>query len=72
MAEQECPHGFSDARFCADCTPKPKPEEPETPIHSTAVKAQYRGRCVECRDPIEVGEWIVPDSRGGWDHDECA
>jgi len=68
----ECPHGFSDPAFCADCTPRPTTPKLEEPIHSGAIKAQYDGRCVECRDPIEKGDWIVADHRGGWDHDECA
>lgn len=67
----ECPHGFSDPQWCADCTPRVESVKPDTPTHPSAIKAQFRGRCVECRDLIEVGDWIVADPRFGWNHDEC-
>lgn len=70
MSEPECPHGFSSPQWCEDCTPRSKPE-PTGPAHLHAIKAQYRGRCAECRDPIEEGDWILSGPRGGWIHDEC-
>lgn len=66
----DCPHGFSSASWCAECSPTASVATAE-PEHAHAIRAQYEGRCVECRDPIEKDEWIVPAHQGGWAHDEC-
>jgi hypothetical protein len=69
--KDECPHGFSDPQWCEDCTPRAKPVAEPVQVRADSHKAQYPGKCVECRDPIDVGDYILPDVRGGWNHEEC-
>lgn len=71
MSDDLCPHFFSDPAFCADCTPRKKDPEPERSATPHSIKAEFEGRCTECKERIEVGDEIVPDLRFGWDHAEC-
>jgi len=34
-------------------------------------RAQFKGLCSDCEEPIEVGEWIVDDLRDGYVHVRC-
>jgi hypothetical protein len=36
-----------------------------------AFQAKYEGRCLDCREPIEPGEWIVSKPDGGYAHEVC-
>lgn len=67
--DDNCRHGMNPD-WCGECKP-PKAPEPTEAIHPDAIKARYRGKCSECRDPIDEDDWIVPNGQGGWIHDEC-
>lgn len=36
-----------------------------------AFQAKYEGRCEDCREPIQRGEWIVSKPGGRYAHEVC-
>lgn len=36
-----------------------------------AFQAKYQGRCDDCREPIERGEWIEQKPSGAYVHEVC-
>lgn len=48
----------------------PHPGEPVIRPDSPSFHARFPGWCVECREPIYVGDLILNGS-GGYAHEEC-